>query len=66
MKSKLQELCAGLILIFVIMYIYGQFGSLDLNIISPLQFKIRTSVGIVVLGFVTWFINKHFKGGEWI
>lgn len=65
MKIKLQEAGAGLIFIIAIVYIYGQFGSLELDTISLLQFALRTSLGILILGLDTWFINKHFEGGEW-
>lgn len=66
MKRKLQEVGAGLLFIIAIVYIYGQFGSLEQDTISPLQFALRTSFGILILGLDTWFINRHWKEGEWM
>jgi hypothetical protein len=55
--KELLKLFSGLLFIFIILYIFGQAGSMDLNRISIPQFIVRTSIGLVILAADTVLIN---------
>jgi hypothetical protein len=65
-KLKLKELAASIVLGGSILYIYGQYDSLELDTITTQQFVFRTSAALIVLGLVAWFIDRHFVDGEWL
>jgi hypothetical protein len=66
LKLKLEGLAASVLLGGSFLYIYGQYGCLELDTITPTQFAFRTGAALIVLGFVAWFINRHFVDGEWL
>ena len=61
MKRKVLNLAAGLLLIGSVGYIFGQFGSLECDVISISQFVVRCGIGLVVLAFDTWLIDHLGK-----
>jgi hypothetical protein len=65
-KPKLEKLAAYILFGGSVIYIFGQYGSLEFDMITPTQFIFRAGAALIVLGLVTWFINCHYVDGEWL
>lgn len=69
MKSKVMQkvidLVASILILGALLYIYGQYGSLECNLISTKEFVFNTGAGLGVLGTGMLLSNYQPKeGGE--
>jgi len=66
LRLKLEQLSAAILFCGSILYICGQCGNADLDVITLRQFVYRSGAAIIVLGLTAVFVKRHFVDGEWV